>query len=72
MTNSSKNLSLDGVAHGKGLVLARSNGNGTRETEYHLWRRHRAPEEPTIIASYVNEDEARRYINQYDPEAQHR
>ncbi|MCB8912052.1 hypothetical protein KUG88_18145 [Rhodococcus rhodochrous] len=68
MTNSSENLSLSAAADEKGLVLAWSNGNGTRETEYHVWKRHREPGEETFLVSFVDEDEASRCIEAYDPQ----
>ncbi|WAL48272.1 hypothetical protein [Rhodococcus pyridinivorans] len=69
MSNSPDDVDLNAAARAKGLVLAWSNGNGTRETEYHLWKRDRDPNEPTFIASYVNENDARRHIEKYEPEA---
>lgn len=62
-------MALSDAAQAKGLVLAWSNGNGTREVEYHLWKRHRDPNEPTFITSCASEDEARRHVDEYEPEA---
>lgn len=69
MTNSSNNPSLSDSARVKGLVLAWSDGNGTREKEYHVWKLHREPEEDTFLVSFVDEGEARQCIEQYEPKA---
>lgn len=67
--SNSEDASLDAAARAKGLVLAWSNGNGTRQAEYVLWKGNRRPDELVLVASYMSEGEVRRHVDEYAPEA---